>query len=214
MALKLYGTPTSTCAARVMTVLNEKLVDFELRPVDLFAGEHRKPDFLSKNPFGYVPVLEDGDLTLFAYLSEKYKDRGYDLIRHGNPREAAFTKMWMEVEAHHFNPTVHPIIFETFVAPIFGDGRPSDQSIIKANVDKLGKVLDIYESRLSTTKYLAGDFFSLADMHHLPYTHYLMQTTFSKLVTSRPHLKAWWEDTSLRPSFKKVSPGMNFPTPN
>ncbi|GAB4829809.1 hypothetical protein Ancab_019463 [Ancistrocladus abbreviatus] len=122
--------------------------------------------------------------------------------------------MWLEAEAHHFNPAVHSIIFETFVAPIFGNGRPSYQSIIKANVDKLGKVLDIYESRLSTTKYLAGDFFSLADLHHLPYTHYLMQTTFSKLVTSRPHLKAWWEDTSSRPSFKKVSPEMNFPTPN
>ncbi|GAB4829839.1 hypothetical protein Ancab_019487 [Ancistrocladus abbreviatus] len=197
MALKLYGQPMSTCAARVMTVLNEKLVDFELHPVDLFAGEHRKPDFLSKNPFGYVPVLEDGDLTLFesqaitTYLSEKYKDRRCDLIRHDNPREAAFTKMWLEAEAHHFNPAIHSITFKTFVAPIFGDGRPSDQSIINANVDKLGKVLDIYESRLSTTKYLAGDFFSLAYLHHLPYTHYLMQTTFSKLVTSRLHLKAW-----------------------
>ncbi|GAB4829858.1 Glutathione S-transferase F13, partial [Ancistrocladus abbreviatus] len=65
MALKLYGQPMSTCAARVMTVLNEKLVDLELHPVDLFAGEHRKLDFLSKNPFGFVPILEDGDLTLF-----------------------------------------------------------------------------------------------------------------------------------------------------
>ncbi|MFS7901722.1 putative glutathione transferase [Helianthus anomalus] len=28
--------------------------------------EHKTPDFLSRNPFGQVPALEDGDLKLFG----------------------------------------------------------------------------------------------------------------------------------------------------
>ncbi|KAB1203061.1 Glutathione S-transferase APIC [Morella rubra] len=69
MALKLYGLPMSTCTTRAMACLHEKGVDFELVPVQLFGGEHKHPPFLAKNPFGQVPVLEDGDLTLFGTFS-------------------------------------------------------------------------------------------------------------------------------------------------
>ncbi|KAL3605035.1 hypothetical protein D5086_005894 [Populus alba] len=74
MVLKLYGTPMSTCTSRVLTCLHEKSLDFELVPVDLFAGEQKQPPFLAKNPFGQIPALEDDDLTLFAsssYRSEQ-----------------------------------------------------------------------------------------------------------------------------------------------
>ena len=46
-------------------------------PVDLSKGEQRKPEFLAINPMRRVPVLVDGDLTLWeshailAYLREK-----------------------------------------------------------------------------------------------------------------------------------------------
>ncbi|KAJ9696452.1 hypothetical protein PVL29_008602 [Vitis rotundifolia] len=69
MALKLHGIPMSTCTTRVLTCLHEKGLDFELVPVNLFAGEHKQPPFLAKNPFGQIPVLEDGDLTLFGKSS-------------------------------------------------------------------------------------------------------------------------------------------------
>ncbi|KAJ6729483.1 GLUTATHIONE S-TRANSFERASE RHO [Salix viminalis] len=167
----------STCTSRVLTCFHEKSLDFELVPVDLFAGEHKQPPFLAKNPFGQIPALEDGDLTLFesraitSYVAEKFKGTGYDLIRHENLKEAALVKVWTEVESHHYNPAIAPIVYQLLVAPLHG--KSPDQSIIDAGVEKLGKVLDIYEARLTATRYLAGDFYSLADLHHLPYTYYL-----------------------------------------
>ncbi|KAJ6686577.1 GLUTATHIONE S-TRANSFERASE F13 [Salix purpurea] len=214
MALKLYGSAMSTCTSRVLTCFHEKSVDFELVPVDLFAGEHKQPPFLARNPFGQIPALEDGDLTLFesraitSYVAEKFKGTGYDLIRHENLKEAALVKVWMEVESHQYNPAIAPIVYQLLVAPL--QGKSPDQSIIDASVEKLGKVLDIYEARLTGTRYLAGDFYSLADLHHLPYTYYLMKTPAASVVDERPHVKAWWEDISSRPAFKKVAEGMKF----
>jgi glutathione S-transferase len=204
----------STCTTRAMVCLHEKAADFELVPVNFFGGEHKQPSFLAKNPFGQVPVLEDGDVTLFesraitSYVAEKFKETGTDLIRHNNLKEAALVKVWIEVESQTFNPAISPIFLEFFVAPKLG--KTPDQAIIDANLEKLGKVLDVYESKLSSTKYLAGDFFSLADLNHFPYTHYFMQSPWASVVNDRPHVKAWWEDISSRPAFKKVAEGMTF----
>ncbi|OMO81857.1 hypothetical protein COLO4_23396 [Corchorus olitorius] len=214
MALKLHGVAMSTCTARVLTCLHEKEADFELVPVNLFAGEHKQPAFLAKNPFGQIPVLEDGDLTLFesraisAYVAEKFKETGYDLIRHQNPKEAAQVKVWMEVESQQYHPAISPIVYQFFVAPLHG--KTPDEAIINENLEKLGKVLDIYEEKLSRSKYLAGDFYSLADLFHLSYTYYFMKTPRANLINDRPHVKAWWEDISSRPAFLKVASGMNF----
>src|SRR5689334_7210285 len=46
------------------------------------SGAHKKPEFLAKNPFGQVPVLEDGEVTLadstaiLLYLAERYDEAG------------------------------------------------------------------------------------------------------------------------------------------
>lgn len=57
--VKLYGSPMSTCTRRVAVVLKEKGVPYELIPVDLSKGEHKKPDFIENfQPFGQVPVLQ------------------------------------------------------------------------------------------------------------------------------------------------------------
>ncbi|RZC52501.1 hypothetical protein C5167_020922 [Papaver somniferum] len=214
MALKLYGIPMSTCTTRAMICLHEKEVEFELVPVDLYAGEHKQPSYLSKNPFGQVPLLEDDDLTLFEsraitrYVSEKYEKTGIDLLRRDSIKEAALVNQWVEIESQHYNPVILPIIYEIFVSPI--TGQSPDKTVIDANVEKLGKVLDIYEDRLSNNKYLAGDFYSLADLHHLSYTYYMMKTEWASLINTRPHVKAWWEDISSRPAFIKVAEGMTF----
>ncbi|GAB4841152.1 hypothetical protein Ancab_021896 [Ancistrocladus abbreviatus] len=215
MAVKLYGNPASTCTTRVMACLYEKQIDFEFININPVAGEHKQSSFLAKNPFGLFPVLEIGDLTLFEsraisrYIAEKHRGQGTDLLREDDPKEAALVQVWADVEAHHYDLVVRPIIFQLRVAPLFG--KSTDQAVVESCLEKLEKLLDIYESRLSTSKYLAGDHYSLADLQHLPCTHHLVvNTPHGKMITSRPHLKAWWDDISSRPAFKKISVNMNF----
>ncbi|OWM63510.1 glutathione S-transferase F13-like [Punica granatum] len=211
--LRLHGIPMSSCAARSMICLHEKGVEFELVLVDFFvAVEHKQPPFLSKNPFGQIPVLEDGNLTLFEsraineYVSNKFKDQGTDLIRHDSLEESALVKVWAEVESHQFHPAIYPIFYQHLLAPLYG--KSSNQAIIDEHLEKLRMVLDVYEDRLGQTKYLAGDFYSLADLHHMPMMFYFMKTPWGHVVNERPRVKAWWEDISSRDAFKKVAGGM------
>ncbi|VVA14143.1 PREDICTED: glutathione [Prunus dulcis] len=187
MVLKLHGFPVSPSTARVEACLHEKALDFEFVPVNILGLENKQPSFLAKNPFGQIPAFEDGDVTLF---------------------EAALVKVWIEVESQQYHPAICPIVYEFFGKPVVGC-KP-DQTVIDASLEKLEKVLDVYETKLSSNKYLAGDFYSLADLHHFAYTFYFMKTPWSSLINDRPHVKAWWEDISARPASVKVAEGMNF----
>lgn len=46
---KLYGKPP-TRALRVIWLLNEQGLDYEMLPVSILQGENRQPDFLAPNP--------------------------------------------------------------------------------------------------------------------------------------------------------------------
>jgi glutathione S-transferase len=75
--VKLYGIPP-TRALRPLWLLNELGLDYEMIVVNLPQGEQLKPEFLAINPFGKVPVLVDGDVTvaesvaISLYLAERY----------------------------------------------------------------------------------------------------------------------------------------------
>ncbi|KAL6615180.1 hypothetical protein ACP70R_037450 [Stipagrostis hirtigluma subsp. patula] len=89
------------------------------------------------------------------------------------------------------------------------DGRvPTNQKVVEESLEKLKKVLDVYEAHLSKHDYLAGDFLSFADLNHFPYTHYFMGTPHASLFDAYPHVKAWWERLTARPSVKKISANM------
>ncbi|XP_062175308.1 glutathione S-transferase F13-like [Alnus glutinosa] len=212
MAIKVHGVPVSTCTAGVLLCLNEKGLDYELLLVDLAAKAHKQQPYLSLNPFGQIPALEDGEVSLFEsrainrYLACKHKDIGTDLLRANSLAESAVVETWMEVEAHQFHGPATAILHQMIVNPMYGIA--CNEQTIETEMEKLGKVLDVYEERLSKCKYLAGENYSLADLQHIPSLVYFMKTTKANAVTSRPHVSAWWNDISSRPATVNVSANM------
>ncbi len=81
--MKLYCHPASTTSRIVMMFAAEEGVDLEYQTVDLFTGEHLKPEFAAINPNCLVPVLEDGDFRLtesaaiIRYLADKVGSPAY-----------------------------------------------------------------------------------------------------------------------------------------
>ncbi|KAJ1692129.1 hypothetical protein LUZ63_008827 [Rhynchospora breviuscula] len=84
-------------------------------------------------------------------------------------------------------------------------GMTTDMSNVEKKAEKLSAVLDVYEAHLAKNKYIAGDAFTLADLNHMPDIYLLLKSAKADLITSRPHVKAWWDDISARPSWKKTA---------
>jgi glutathione S-transferase len=75
--MKLYHFALSGHAHRAALFLSLAGVPHEIVPVDLAAGEHKKPEFLALNAFGEVPVLDDDgviiadSLAILIYVARK-----------------------------------------------------------------------------------------------------------------------------------------------
>ncbi|BFI08098.1 protein MpGST31 [Marchantia polymorpha subsp. ruderalis] len=85
------------------------------------------------------------------------------------------------------------------------EGRVPDVAVVEENLSKFEKLLNIYDAQLAKTKYLAGDFYSMADLAHIPLLHrFVASSGKESLVTSRKHVNAWYETITSRPAWKKI----------
>ncbi|KAM3376623.1 glutathione S-transferase [Capsicum galapagoense] len=207
MAIKVHGPIMSPAVMRVVAALKEKNLEFELVPVNMQNGDHKKEPFITLNPFGQVPAFEDGDLKLFEsraitqYIAHTYADKGNQLLPN-DPKKMAIMSVWMEVEAQKFDPVGSKLAYEIAIKPMMG--KVTDDAIVAENEEKMGKLLDVYEARLKESKYLGGDSFTLADLHHAPGLHYLSGTIVKSLFDARPHVSAWCADVLARPAWSKT----------
>lgn len=80
MTIKLYFNQYSNNAIRAAIALEEKGVDYEIIPVDIFKGEARSESYLKNvNPRGQVPTLVDGDVKVVESVAIiEYIDRIFD----------------------------------------------------------------------------------------------------------------------------------------
>ncbi|GAV88951.1 GST_C domain-containing protein/GST_N domain-containing protein [Cephalotus follicularis] len=200
---RVYGSLNSPATLRVLACLFEHDLDFEFVPIDLNAGEHKKKQFLSMNPFGQVPVYEDGDMKQFESraiircMGFAYGKEGKELI-YWDAKEQAVVANWIDVEDHQFEPPAMKLINKPT------NGSTSDEAIVVGAKARLTKVLDVYEARLTHFKYLASNKYTIADVVHLPNLHALLGSKFKNLVESRPHVSEWCTEILARPAWAKV----------
>ena len=61
--------------------LPRALQDFTLESINLRAGEHKKPEFLAKQPFGIIPVFEDDGLEIFgAFIDNTAHSNDFEVV--------------------------------------------------------------------------------------------------------------------------------------
>ncbi|GAU39543.1 hypothetical protein TSUD_37960 [Trifolium subterraneum] len=206
--IKVHGSPFSVPTMRVIATLYEKQIEFEFVDINLRNGDHKKEPFISLNPFGQIPAFEDGGLKLFEsraitqYIDDEYGDKGTKLTI-SDSKKKAIMRLWLEVESQHYDQVSTKLVWELGLKPLFG--IPLDTKIVEENEAKLDSILNVYEKRLSESKYLGGESFTLVDLHHLPSLHYLMKSQIKKLFESRPYVSAWVADITARPAWSKVT---------
>jgi glutathione S-transferase len=166
--MKLYCHPASTTSRVVMLFIAEEAPDVELQTVDIFTGEHLKPEYAAINPSPLIPVLEDGDFrltecsTILKYLADKTDSPSYP--KGLQERARVNERMdWFNTNLYRdfAYGVVYPQTFPTHKRP--------DQAVhagsIAWGVEKARPWLDILDQRLlgPDRKYLCGDRLTIAD---------------------------------------------------
>jgi glutathione S-transferase len=80
--IRVHATKASINGYKVRLLLAMLGVPYELVELDMYGGEHKREPFLSLNPFGQMPALQDGAFSIadshacLVYLARKYDPSG------------------------------------------------------------------------------------------------------------------------------------------
>lgn len=205
--LLVYGSKIATCTQRVLILLEELNLKYDLRELDLLRDQHKDPRYLALQPFGKVPAVVYGDHKLFesrAILRYIAKNNTDDLDL--TLDDSVYVDMWLEVESQNFNPVISKYIVEKVFKQWKNPEAVPDEAVLSQALEEFGKVLDVYEKRLSESKYVGGDSFSIADIAHLPYLHMFVNCgdENKKFLKKYPHAYKWYKRMLMRESVKDV----------
>jgi glutathione S-transferase len=202
--IKLYRSPISGHSHRVELLLSLLGLPFERIDVNLAAKEQKSPDFLSLNPFGQIPVIQDGAVTLadsnsiLVYLSQRY---GGSQWFPQEPVQAACVQSWLSVAAGllAFGPAAARAIV------LFG--RPFNVDEVRSRAQALFTVM---EQVLQHHKFLVGDQVTLADIANYAYVARAPEGNIS--LDPFPHLRAWLSRIEVLPGFVPMLQTINVDT--
>ncbi len=156
--MKLHYHPLSGHSHRARLFASLLGVPHELVEVDLKAGAHKAPDFLALNPFGQVPVLQDGDdvvsdsNAILVYLAKKH---GRTDWLPEEARAAAAVQRWLSVAANEVanGPAAARLV------TVFGSKHNAEEVIARAHA-----LLQKLDAHLTGREWLVGDAPTIADV--------------------------------------------------
>ena len=196
--MKLYHTPISTNSRRAWVALLEKNLDFELIEIHL-DGDHLQPEFVAMNPFHRIPVLVDGDFTVFEslaildYLEAKYPEPA---MLPKDPKDLAVVRMVELVTVNELGSALYPLSSEKM-----GWGIPEPQAIVKAK-QKVDTVLTFFEGLLDDRPFFGSNTLTYAECVAGTVVPLLSWVDIS--IEGYPKIQAWCDRLMSRPSFQQT----------
>jgi glutathione S-transferase len=154
--LRIIGKPTSINVRKVLWTCVELGLPFE--------REEWREEHAALNPNRMVPVLVDGDFTLWEsnticrYLCAREADDGLLPVA---PRLRASVEQWMDWQATELNNAWR----YAFMALVRESPSHTDPAQVAASVDAWNRHVGMLEARLAATgAWVAGERFTLADI--------------------------------------------------
>jgi glutathione S-transferase len=203
----VFGAPYSVYVRAVRLALEEKGVDYELVPVDIFAADGPPPEHLARHPFGKIPAFEHAGFQLYeAGAIMRYVDEVFDgpPLQPADPRSRArMNQITSILDSYAYRTLVWDIYVERIVRP--ANGIASDEGRIAAALPKAEVCLSVLSELMDEAPWLAGSVISLADLHAAPIFAALPHCPEGQHLLSRhDRLAMWWRRVSTRPSFVRT----------
>lgn len=192
-------------AMSIEFVLEEMGLPYQLRPVDMAAGEHKSASYLKLNPTGQVPAIAFPDGTVIGEsaaiilaLGDQHPDNGL-VPTVGSQERPAFLRWLIYMAASPYMTFVqfnHP---ERFL---------EDHSTHEGLIENARNRLAVQFTALDAA--IAGEaFFLPSGLTALDFYVYMLVSFFparDRLLDERPKLRRLIETMDSRPSVQEVMP--------
>ena len=199
--IRLHYHPMSTYSRRVRIALLEKQIPHELVVVDMAARKHRDPAHLALNPYGRVPVIQDGDFVLYesaailSYLEAMFPQPP---LVPADPRERALVDMHMKLCDIQMARQTGVIIFPKRFLP---KERWDEKAMAQAK-SETDAHLRILERELTGKQYLVAGQYTLAEVCYTPFVQFLGLME----IAPPPAVARWVEQLLTRSSAVQTAP--------
>ena len=198
---KLYHFPHSQHARRVVSLLEEAQLDYQLHHVAMDKAEYLSPEYLLINPNHQVPTLIDGEVkihesnAILRYLCTKHRlDDWY-------PQDLAAraqVEQWLDWNQCRLSPVVVDIVLNKVFM-----GEQGDQDALARGEERLPELARVIDQGLEGKSYLAGEQPTIAD---LSLASNIFHLGYADAIPQLPQLVQWFERICLIPGFQKSLP--------
>ena len=200
MAIRLYDAVSSSNSDRVKIALHEKGLPYERTTLVLANKDQKRPEFLKLNPYGKVPVIDDGGKILFEsciineYLEETYPNPP---LMPKDPYLRGRGRVLIDYALNYMHEPYWALRGE-----MLKPDAQRDRTVLTQTRTKLAELMQYLENALEEKSFFLGDF-SLTDIAIVPRA--LRMEAYGALpAPSLPHLNAWLQRIKARPSVQRI----------
>jgi GSH-dependent disulfide-bond oxidoreductase len=201
--LELYYWPTPN-GHKITMFLEEVGLDYEIKPVNIGAGDQFKPEFLAISPNNRMPALidrapSDGGAPLSIFESGailQYLARKVGKLWPDELRAHVAVSEWLFWQVANLGPMAgqnhHFVLYAPEKIPY----------AIDRYVRETNRLHGVLERRLSEHAYLAGAEYSIADIATYPWV--VPWKRQQQDLDAHPHLRRWFDDIRARPATQRA----------
>ena len=185
---------------KVALMLEETGLDYETVPVDSRRGEQHAEAFRALNPNGKLPVIVDGDATVFdsnailLYLAEK---TGRFLPEAGDKARGELLS-WLMFVATGIGPYSGQAVHFKHFAP-----KPQDYAIERYDFEAL-RHWSILDERLGRQTYMLGEDYTIVDMAVWGWARMVPFVMGEAAWTKLPNVKRLLDAVNARPAAQRA----------
>ncbi|WP_310597447.1 glutathione S-transferase family protein [Aeromonas aquatica] len=198
--LRILGKVSSINVRKVLWACAEIGLPFEREEWGSGFQSTQSAEFLALNPNAMVPVIQDGDFTLWEsntiirYLAARYGDAA---LYPTEARARAMVDQWIDWQASDLNSSWR----YAFMALVRRSPYHQDPEALGAGCVQWSRHMQILEQRLASTgAYVAGSGFSLADIPIGLSVNRWFETPFDR--PPLPAVSDYYQRLSRRPGFR------------
>ncbi|TGV15888.1 glutathione S-transferase family protein [Mesorhizobium sp. M8A.F.Ca.ET.173.01.1.1] len=196
----LYGADYSVYVRIARMALEEKRIDYELVPLDVFATDGIPAWYLEHHPFGRIPAFEHDGFRLFETNAiARYVDEAFEgpALQPADARgRARMGQMTSMLDAYGYRAMVWDVAVERL------EKEAPDEALIASGLRQAETVLKTLTALKAPGPWLLGEQLTLADLHAAPMIGYFVKVIEGRDLLARFALvQEWYARVAARPSF-------------